>query len=181
MRRCKPSRQCLLSVGIGQAISLLISGTGVCGSLLAAYGANISSTQALFNYALLLLTCATLYVYRAGWATLRSVLREDFHVYFFLAACDVEANFLVTLAYQFTSLSSVMLIDCLSIPSVMVLRRVFLKKTTTWLQLLGSAICVLGVVALVVSDWLDGTLGGSPFNRPLLGDGLCAAGAILYR
>jgi solute carrier family 35 protein F1/2 len=38
-----------------------------------------------------------------------------------LAVLDVEGNYLVTKAYQFTSITSVTLLDSMTIPAVMVL------------------------------------------------------------
>lgn len=43
------------------------------------------------------------------------------YIYLLLAFLDVEANFLVTKAYQYTSITSVTLLDCFTIPAVMVL------------------------------------------------------------
>lgn len=44
-----------------------------------------------------------------------------------LAIADVEANFIVVSAYQYTSLSSAMLLDCFTIPVVMLLSSIFLE------------------------------------------------------
>jgi solute carrier family 35 protein F1/2 len=49
------------------------------------------------------------------------VLRTKWWFYLLLAIADVEANFLVVKAYQYTTITSVMLLDCFSIPCVMVL------------------------------------------------------------
>lgn len=46
--------------------------------------------------------------------------------YALLSIADVEANYFVVLAYQYTSITSVMLIDCFTIPCVMLLSRCFL-------------------------------------------------------
>jgi hypothetical protein len=48
------------------------------------------------------------------------VLRTKWWFYLLLAIADVEANFLVVKAYQYTTITSVMLLDCFSIPCVMV-------------------------------------------------------------
>lgn len=42
-------------------------------------------------------------------------------VYLLLAIADVEANYLIVKAYQYTTITSVMLFDCLTIPIVMIL------------------------------------------------------------
>jgi hypothetical protein len=44
-----------------------------------------------------------------------------------LAFADVEANFLVVKAYKYTTITSVMLLDCFTIPCVMLLSSVFLR------------------------------------------------------
>jgi hypothetical protein len=63
-----------------------------------------------------------------GWA-------QQWWQYLLLAGLDVEANYLAVLAYQYTSLSSAMLLDCISIPCVMVLGHFLLQvKTPTHTQ-----------------------------------------------
>lgn len=47
--------------------------------------------------------------------------------YALLALADVEGNFLVVSAYQYTSIASVMLLDCFAIPVVMLLSALFLN------------------------------------------------------
>lgn len=47
--------------------------------------------------------------------------------YALLALVDVEANYLVVTAYQYTTITSVMLLDCFTIPSSMVLSHFFLQ------------------------------------------------------
>lgn len=47
--------------------------------------------------------------------------------YALLALADVEGNFLVVCAYQYTSISSAMLLDCFTIPVVMLLSALFLS------------------------------------------------------
>lgn len=43
-----------------------------------------------------------------------------------LALADVQGNFLVVCAYKYTSISSAMLLDCFTIPVVMLLSKLFL-------------------------------------------------------
>lgn len=179
MRRYLPSRETLISLGLGQFLSLLITGTGVSSALLAGRGVNIPTTQSLLNYALLCLYLIPLLL-RHGRHHFLHLLRSTWWQFLLLAACDVEANFLVVLAYQYTSLSSVMLLDCFSIPCVMILARVFLKRPISFPHLLGVILCVLGVAALFLSDALEGSFRGPPSPRPALGDGLCVAAAVLY-
>ena len=46
--------------------------------------------------------------------------------YALIALADVEANFLVGTAYQYTSITSIMLLDCFAIPCAMGLSYWFL-------------------------------------------------------
>ena len=46
--------------------------------------------------------------------------------YFLVSLVDVEANYLVVKAYQYTSITSVMLLDSFTIPCVMLLSFIFL-------------------------------------------------------
>ncbi len=84
------------------------------------------TTQSLINYALLLVYVVPWW-WREGWTSVRSTLQRKWWQYLLLAGLDVEANFLAVLAYQYTSLSSAMLLDCISIPCVMVLGHFVLK------------------------------------------------------
>jgi solute carrier family 35 protein F1/2 len=70
-----------------------------------------------------------------------------------LAAIDVEANFLVVLAFQYTDLSSVMLLDCWAIPCVMLISHYYLGHRFVRLHFVGAALCVGGIVILVAVDW----------------------------
>lgn len=64
----------------------------------------------------------------------------------FLFACAVVKS------YQYTSLTSVMLLDCWSIPCVIVLTWVFLKTKYGLRKFLGVGVCVVGLILVVFSD-----------------------------
>lgn len=55
-------------------------------------------------------------------------------------------------AYQYTSLTSVMLLDCWSIPCVIVLTWTFLKTKYGLRKLIGVGVCVAGLILVVFSD-----------------------------
>jgi solute carrier family 35 protein F1/2 len=69
-----------------------------------------------------------------------------------LAVLDVEANTLVTKAYQFTSLTSVTLLDCFTIPSVMLLSWVVLRSRYRSGHFAGAACCIAGLAVLLLGD-----------------------------
>ncbi|KAF5187264.1 Solute carrier family 35 member f1, partial [Thalictrum thalictroides] len=107
--------------------------------------------------------------------------------YILLGLVDVEANFLgkygiayshVVKAYQYTSLTSVMLLDCWTIPSVIFLTWMFLKTKYRYKKFAGVAICLLGLVMVVFSDvHASDRAGGS---NPIKGDLLVIVGSMLY-
>ncbi|KAK3264378.1 hypothetical protein CYMTET_26879 [Cymbomonas tetramitiformis] len=72
------------------------------------------------NYLLLLFFCGGALLWRG------KPLSKHWRIYPLLAVADVEANFLIVYAYQFTSITSVTLLDCATIPFVMALSTRFL-------------------------------------------------------
>ena len=53
-----------------------------------------------------------------------------------LAACDVEGNFLVVKAYQYTTLLSCMLLDAWAIPVCLLFAWIYMRPKYHWTQLL---------------------------------------------
>lgn len=80
------------------------------------------------------------------------MILKDGWKYFILACCDVEGNFLVVKAYQYTNLLSCMLLDAWAIPVCMLFCWVYMRVHYHWTQLLGVFICVAGLGMLVASD-----------------------------
>ncbi|XP_047334329.1 solute carrier family 35 member F1-like [Impatiens glandulifera] len=162
----------LVGLGLGQFLSLLITSTGFSSSELARRGINAPTSQSFLNYILLALVYGGTMLYR------RTPLKAKWYYYILLALVDVEANFLVVKAYQYTPITSVMLLDCWAIPCVMLLTWAFLKTKYKWRKYLGVAICIGGLVMVVFSDvHATDRSGGS---NPLKGDMLVFAGATLY-
>jgi solute carrier family 35 protein F1/2 len=181
---------------LGQVIAALIAGTGVFSTSLADRGVNIPTAQSTLNYLLLLVFLARRVQQRGTKPLLVPWWR-----YALLAAADVEANFFIVKAYQYTTITSVMLLDCFTIPVVMLLSYRFLGTRYTRAHFLGVGLCLLGIVALVASDVLappqptdssaDGGGGGgggeaaqqsagAASSDALFGDLLCLVAATLY-
>lgn len=55
-------------------------------------------------------------------------------------------------SYQYTSLTSVMLLDCWSIPCVIILTWIFLKTKYGLRKFIGVGVCVAGLILVVFSD-----------------------------
>jgi len=179
----------LLSLGLGQAIALLIALTGVFSTLLVRANAAAPTAQSLGVYLLLGLVFGVprwVAAAREGrWP--RTVVPVG--VYALLALVDVEANYLVVKAYAYTSITSIMLLDAWTIPVVMALSAAFLRRRYAPAHFFGVFFAAAGLAALVASDALQsdgggdgggGGGGGGADSLSVRGDLLCLAGATLY-
>ncbi|XP_027364847.1 solute carrier family 35 member F1-like [Abrus precatorius] len=166
------SRKTLTGLGLGQFLSLLITSTGFTSSELAKKGINAPTSQSFLNYVFLAIVYGSIVLYR------REALKEKWYYYILLGLVDVEGNFLVVKAYQYTSLTSVMLLDCWTIPCVMLLTWIFLKTKYRFKKITGVAFCIAGLVLVIFSDVHAGDRAGG--SNPRTGDLLVIAGATLY-
>lgn len=165
-------KKTIVGLVLGQVLSLLITSTGFSSSELARRGINAPTSQSFLNYVLLAVVYGCTLMYR------KKALKAKWYYYVLLGLVDVEANFLVVKAYQYTSITSIMLLDCWSIPSVIFLTWFFLKTKYRFRKAIGVAICVVGLVVVVFSDvHAKDRSGGS---NPLKGDLLVIAGSTLY-
>ncbi|GAQ84254.1 hypothetical protein KFL_001820070 [Klebsormidium nitens] len=159
-------------LALGQFLSLLVTATGLTSAVLAQKGVNIPTTQGWLNYLLLTIVYGGLMLKR------KKRPQVPWYVYALLALIDVEANFLVVRAYQYTSITSVMLLDCFTIPCVLLLTRLVLKTRYAARHFAGVALCLSGLVLLVLSDVHSADRGGG--KAVLVGDLLVLAAATLY-
>ncbi|TKY50547.1 Solute carrier family 35 member F1 [Spatholobus suberectus] len=167
------SRKTLIGLGLGQFLSLLITSTGFTSSELAKRGIDAPTSQSFLNYVLLAIVYGSIVLlYR------REPLKAKWYYYILLGLVDVEANFLVVKAYQYTSLTSVMLLDCWSIPCVLLLTWIFLKTKYRFKKIAGVVVCIAGLFMVVFSDVHSGDRAGG--SNPRIGDILVIAGATLY-
>ncbi|XP_073048733.1 uncharacterized protein [Primulina eburnea] len=166
------TKNTLLGLALGQFLSLLVTSTGFASSELAKKGINAPTSQSFLNYVLLALIYGVIMLYR------RQALKAKWYYYLALGLVDVEANFLVVKAYQYTSITSVMLLDCWAIPCVMFLTWFFLKTKYRFKKFAGVVICVAGIIIVVFSDVHSAERASG--SNPLKGDLLVIAGATLY-
>ncbi|CAH8350045.1 unnamed protein product [Eruca vesicaria subsp. sativa] len=166
------SKKTFIGLGLGQILSLLCTSNAFTSSELARKGINVPTTQSFLSYMLLAIVYGGIMLYR------RPTIKGKWYHYCLLALADVEGNFLVVKANQYTSITSVMLLDCWAIPCVLVLTWVFLKTKYRLMKISGVVICILGVVIVVFSDVHAGSQAGG--SNPVKGDFLVVAGATLY-
>uniref|UniRef100_H3CDI6 Solute carrier family 35 member F2 n=1 Tax=Tetraodon nigroviridis TaxID=99883 RepID=H3CDI6_TETNG len=169
----------LKTVAMGQVLSLLICGTAVSSQYLVQAGVETPMLQSFLNYVLLLLVYTTLLSTRKGDQNIGQVLRTKWWKYLIMGVADVEANYTVVKAYQFTSLTSIQLLDCFVIPALMLLSWVILKTRYRPVHFVAVLVCLLGVGAMVGADILAGRDQGSA-QDVMLGDGLVLLSAVLY-
>lgn len=173
------SRRFVKALVLGQTVSLLICGTAVSTGLLQQQGVSIPTAQCFLNYVLLALVFGILLACRRQGRSLVQVLKQWWWRYFLLALLDVEANYLVVKAYQYTTVTSVQLLDCFSIFIVMLLSYKFLHAYYGWQHMGGAAVCLLGMLGLVLTDVLVSKNDNTASNVAL-GDILIIMGASMY-
>jgi len=117
-------------------------------------------------------------IYRYGFGGWLKVIYKDGWKYIILAACDVEGNYTVVKAYQYTNLLSCMLLDAWAIPVCMFFSYLYMRTRYHWTQILGVMICVTGLGLLVASDQLTNK-DWQAVNKGK-GDAFMILGASLY-
>ncbi|XP_030851326.1 solute carrier family 35 member F2-like [Strongylocentrotus purpuratus] len=168
----------------GQVLSLLICGTGVTSQILNdTHGINAPTTQSFANYLLLALVyCTLLCLRKSREKNFYHIFTKRWWKYILVALVDVEANYLVVKAYQYTTLTSVQLLDCITIPVVILLSFLILRTRYRIIHIVGVVTCIAGLGALIGADVLSGraSSGDSAPSNKLLGDIFCLLGASLY-
>ncbi|XP_076884893.1 uncharacterized protein LOC143534245 [Bidens hawaiensis] len=167
------TKKTLFGLFLGQVLSLFITSTGFSSSELARRGINAPTSQSLANYVLLAIFYGGILISR------RNGMKAKWYYYLLLGLVDLEASYLVVKAYQYTSLTTVMLLDCWSIPCVILLTWFFLKTSYRFKKIMGVVICVAGIVLVIISDVHASDRSQSGSN-PVKGDLLVIAGATLY-
>ena len=187
-----------------QLISVLLTGTGYFSQRLASIGVDAPTAQSAIVYVLLSLHALPLVLssfrrrrHRLAQgpssgatggpgasctdadASRRAALR--WWQWLLVAAADVEANYLLVCAYQFTDITSVCILDAFSVPTVMGLSAALRGVRYSRQQVVAAGLCLAGIVALFASDLAHsaGEQQGAP-RRAWVGDALVLAGAALY-
>ncbi|KAI5664783.1 hypothetical protein M9H77_24106 [Catharanthus roseus] len=156
---------------LGQVVSFLMALMSFNSSLTAHLGVDAPLALSLFSYTALALIYGSILIYR------RQKLLVPLYWYLALGFVDVQANFLVNKAFQFSSITSVTLLDCWTIVWVIILTWFILGTRYSLWQFLGAAVCVAGLVLVLLSD---AGVGGGGGTRPILGDVLVIAGTFFF-
>ncbi|KAK3405822.1 hypothetical protein EUGRSUZ_K02054 [Eucalyptus grandis] len=156
---------------LGQVASFALALSSFTSSLIADLGVDAPLTQMLLVYLGLALVYGGVMLYR------RRRLLVPWYWYLILGCVDVQGNYLVNKAYQYSSITSVTLLDCWTIVWVVALTWIFLGTRYSLWQLLGAALSVLGLGFVMLSD---AGVGGGGGSKPLLGDVLVIAGTVFF-
>ncbi|KAF3944023.1 hypothetical protein CMV_029468 [Castanea mollissima] len=169
--RSHVTRQTIYLLFLGQVVSFVLALVSFTSSLIADLGVDAPLTQTLFPYFFLASVYGSILLYR------RQGLLVSWYWYLLLGFVDVQGNYLVNKAYQFSSITSVTLLDCWTIPWVMILTWFFLGTRYSLWQLFGAAVCIIGLGLVFLSD---AGVGGGDGSKPLLGDVFVIAGTVFY-
>lgn len=181
----RPGSAALASLLLGQLIAVFITGTAAFGSLLAQDGVEIPTVQSGINYVLLCVHFLGTWVWDLS-ATSSSGTSESESAavptwrYMLWAFCDFEANYLAVLAYQYTSVVSVMLLDCFAIPCSMVVSSILLGSRYSRGHVGACLVCMVGLSLTVLSDAMSGDAAPVPSGPAWLGDLFVLLSSALY-
>jgi len=172
------TRRFALSLLAGQVVSLCVTCTNVTTTELVSRNWVLPTTQTFFLYFSLFVIYTPYTIYQYGFKGWCQMLLRDGWKYIILAAADVEGNFLVVKAYDYTNLLSCMLLDAWAIPVCIFLSWLYMRPKYHWTQIVGVLVCIGGLGMLVASDEL--TDKDYPAVSKVKGDIFMIIGASLY-
>ncbi|MBA0625133.1 hypothetical protein Godav_010370 [Gossypium davidsonii] len=161
----------LFRLFLGQLVSFVLALMSFTSSLIASLGVDAPITQTSFTYFALAVVYGSILLYRG------QKLRIPWYWYLALGFVDVQGNYLVNKAFQFSSITSVTLLDCWTIVWAIFLTYFFIGTRYSLWQLGGAALCVLGLGLVLLSD---AGVGGGGGSKPILGDALVIAGTLFF-
>lgn len=162
-----------------QILALAQTGTNTFTSLLTERDLNIPAFQTFFNYVLLNLVYTSLTIYKYGFKKWSKMLWNDCWRYFILAFLDVEGNYFIVLAYDYTNLLSAQLFSFWTVICVVVISLIFMKVRYHLAQYGGIVLACGGFAVLIASDYITGSNNYAAANA-LKGDLFCLLAQTLY-
>ncbi|KAE9465552.1 hypothetical protein C3L33_02526, partial [Rhododendron williamsianum] len=156
---------------LGQVVSFVMAIMAFTASFIADLGVDTPLTLSFFSYLALALVYGSILLYR------RQKLLVPWYWYVLLGFVDVQGNYLVNKAFEYSSITSVTLLDCWTVAWVIILTWYFLGTRYSLWQFCGAALCIAGLGLVLISDAGVGSGGGS---KPLLGDLLVIGGTFFY-
>lgn len=156
---------------LGQMASVFLTLMAFSSSLVANLGVDAPLALSFLSYLAVVLVYGSILIYR------REKLRVPWYWYALLGFADSQGSVLVNKAYQFTSITSVTILDCWTLAWVIVLTWIFLGARYSAWQFGGVAACLVGLALVLLSD---AGVGGGGGSRPILGDIAVIASTFLF-
>ncbi len=101
-------------------------------------------------------------------------------VFCMLAIMEVLAQYWTLSAFRYTTMTSITLLDAISLPTVMILSRFLLNRRYIRIQVLAALVCLAGVIVNMLADaseWRHSVQ--SSYPNKIIGDIYAASGAIM--
>ncbi|KAL5342114.1 hypothetical protein BJX70DRAFT_336733 [Aspergillus crustosus] len=175
------TKEFYITLILGQFLAITNTGTNTFNTLLSMKETSIPAFQTFFNYCLLNLIFTSYTIYKYGFKGWFQMLRRSWWKYIILSFCDVEGNYFMVLAYEYTTMMSAQLINFWAIVIVCVVSFLFLRVRYHVSQVLGIFICIGGMGVLIASDHIQGTNGGDiSRGNQIKGDLFALLGATFY-
>ncbi|KAL5568125.1 hypothetical protein UlMin_024700 [Ulmus minor] len=156
------TRERLISLALGQFLSILVALTGFLASKLSHKKIDASTAQSFLNYVLLAIVYGSIMLYRR----MKNQTQDQ----------NICSPIFVK-AYKYTSATRIMLYDAWSIPSVMILIWINFKSKDKFQKITSAVICIAGLVTVYFSAVHAGDRKGG--SKPLKGAILTVVGTTL--
>lgn len=171
----------LFNILVGQVIAICIVSGGI-------FTQNISNHLGI-NIPIFQLSCLylplNLYLVRwlADFIKDRQAKRIPIYIFLGCAIVDIHATLLIVFAFNYTSITSVMIIEDFTIPSAFLLSVFFLKIKYNRIHFFGLMFCIGGMSCSLINDVVikeNETDNSKSKGKLILGDMMALAGAFLY-
>eukprot|EP01025_Chloroclados_australasicus_P001012 TRINITY_DN10321_c0_g1_i5.p2 TRINITY_DN10321_c0_g1~~TRINITY_DN10321_c0_g1_i5.p2 ORF type:complete len:336 (+),score=6.23 TRINITY_DN10321_c0_g1_i5:209-1216(+) len=138
-------RPLLGAVVLGQFMSILLTITAVCSTLIAQSGANIPTTQALLSYILLTIVATILNTCKRVKIPLNQC-----KYFAIISLFNIQGDYLIIKAYQYTNITNISLLSSFTVPCAMIFSYILLQQKFSTRQIIGGVISILGVSLLII-------------------------------
>uniref|UniRef100_A0A3Q4HFB4 Solute carrier family 35 member F2 n=1 Tax=Neolamprologus brichardi TaxID=32507 RepID=A0A3Q4HFB4_NEOBR len=165
------------TLAMGQGLAGLICGTAITSQFLASnFHVNTPMLQSFLNYLLLTVTYTTMLLCRTGDGNFLQILKRRWWKYLLLGLVDVEANYTVVKAYQYTTITSIQVSRLSKFISVLMekINAKHIRNKENHFLYGNISVC------LMMLNLSDDLVVLSSASNILLGDGLVLLSASLY-
>ncbi|MES1919241.1 hypothetical protein MHBO_001100, partial [Bonamia ostreae] len=162
-----------------QFVTFLLAGTLVFTDLLKKNHTSLPSLQSTFAYLLVTIIFLPAFFVKEGFR----LPKEPLWKFMLIGLLDVEGNFMIILAFRYTSITSVSLLNVSTTIFVAIFSWQFLKFKFRIYHLVFIVITVIGMTLLILTDVIFSEKSfteGKPWQQILLGDGLVVLGCFFY-